>query len=611
MNGLPRLIDRSIETDVLVVGGGGAGAAAAVAAARAGRRVLLVVKGQLGKSGSTFLSSAAVAMDGESARRMGQRRADPSLTPDRWFEQIVRCGYFLSEQPLARLFVEQAAGRVAELLDWGRGAGQPFLFGAGGSWITSGRAIGSALRYGVSRTPGIERLEDVMVCDLVCDGDRVSGAVAVDIYSGELIAIRSRAVVLATGGFQPFSFKCTGGDTTGDGIAMALRAGAAIADMEFFLFAPGVLLSPRVHRGSVLPLFLYGTGQIRPDILTADGTDLMAALSPEVRRLAQDRTWFKLVHALVWSEALAEGSATPGGGVYFDFRRYSALRYHLGMQLVFRFFRRIYGNRFRYQSRNVRDLFEQIRRRGRWEVGLCAEYSLGGVVVDTAMATSLAGLFAAGEATSGTFGANRTSRALTEMLVQGTVAGTSAADFAQRAGAPPVAKDRIEAACRSLLSFFDRPAASAGGAALQEAETLADVALGVRRCRSTLAATLEKVTQLRTERLQQCGAASRRRQYSLEWLQFLQLENQLLCLEAATRAALERTESRGQHLRLDCPQVDNAGWLRRIHLVYRNRQITLAAKPPVCDRLLPPHRNFPGVVDYALECRRHESRSRR
>jgi succinate dehydrogenase / fumarate reductase flavoprotein subunit len=611
MSSLPNAIDRSIDTDVLVVGGGGAGAAAAVAAARAGRRVLITVKGQLGKSGSTFLSSAAVAMDGQSARRMGQRRADPWLTKDRWFEQIVRGGFFLSEQPLVRLYVEQAAKRVAELLNWGRRIGQPFLFGAGGSWITTGRAIGLALRYGVKQTPGIERLEDVMVCELVCDGDRVCGAVGIDIYSGELIFIRSRAVVLATGGFQPFSFKCAGGDTTGDGIAMAFRAGAAIADMEFFLFAPGVLLSPRAHRGSILPMFLYGTGQIRPDILAADGTDLMGALSPEIRRLAEDRTWFKLVHAVVWSEALAGGNAASGGGVFFDFRRYSALRYHLGMQLVFLFFKRLYGHRFRYQSRSVRDLFERIRRRGRWEVGLCAEYSLGGVVVEPTMATSVGGLYAAGEVTSGTFGATRTTRALTEMLVQGAAAGKSAADFAGRADRPPCEKDRIEAVCRNMLAFFDRPANSACGAVLQEAETIADAALGVRRSGAALSAGLEKARQLRSERLPQLGAASRRRQYNLEWMQFLQLKNQLLCLEASMRAALARSESRGQHLRLDCPKVDNARWLRRLHLVCRNRQMVMEAKPPVLDRLSPPERDFPGVVDYALDCRRRESRSRR
>jgi succinate dehydrogenase / fumarate reductase flavoprotein subunit len=550
-------------------------------------------------------------MDGESAWKMGQHRADPSLTPDRWFEHIVRCGYFLSEQPLVRLFVEQAAAQVAELLDWGRSAGQPFLFGAGGSWITTGRAIGGALRYGVKKTPGIERLEDVMICDLLCAGNRVCGAVGIDIYTGELILIRSRAVVLATGGFQPFSFKCTGGDTTGDGIAMAFRAGAAVADMEFFLFAPGVLLSPRVHRGSILPLFLYGTGQIRPDIVAADGTDLMAALSPEVRRLAEDRTWFKLVHAVLWSEALADGNATPGGGVYFDFRQYSALRYYLRMQLVFHFFRRLYGHRFQYQARNVRDLFERIRRRGRWEVGLCGEYSLGGVVVDPTMATSVPGLYAAGEATSGTFGATRTSRALTEMLVQGAAAGKSSADFAARADRLHPDRDGIEAVCRNVLSFFDRPAQSACGAVMQESEAVADDALGVRRSPESLSAALEKVIRLRAERIPRLGAASRSRTYNLEWIQFLQLKNQLLCLEASIRAALERSESRGQHVRIDCPQVDNARWLRRIHLVYRNRQMELAAKPPVLDRLPPPRRNFSDVVDYALDCRRRDHRSRR
>ncbi len=603
---LPNAIDRFIETDVLVIGGGGAGVAAAIAAARAGRRVLVAVKARLGKSGNTLLSSATVAMDGRSARKMGQRRADPTLTPDRWFEQIVRHGFFLSEQPLVRLFVEQAPVRVAELLAWARRAGQPFVFGAGGSWITTGKAISRCLRQGIMETGGIERLEDVMVCELIRRGDRVVGALALDLYTGELVCIRFRAAVLATGGFQPFTFKCTGAENTGDGIAAAYRAGAAIADMEFFLFAPGVMMSPRLHRGSILPMFLYATGQIRPDILTAGGIDLMAGLSPDLRRLSRDRSWFKLVHSVIWAEALAGGDVSPAGGVYFDFRRYSVLRYHFGLQVVFHVFRRLYGHRYRYQGRNVSDLFDQIRRRGRWEVGLCAEYSLGGLLVDETMATSLEGLFAAGEVTSGTFGANRTTRALTEMLVQGAVAGQSAAAFAQDAddAAPPA--DRLEEACQKVLAPLNRSGAPVCGQELLAAEAIADAALGIRRTPTALDEALKKTVRLRNEGLLQTAVSSRRRAYNLQWIQALEAENRLLCQEASIRSALARAESRGQHLRTDALGVDNERFLHRIHIFDRDGAMTLAERPPRSDWIPPESRNFKGVLAYARDCQRKE-----
>ncbi|MCF8080258.1 MAG: FAD-binding protein [Desulfobacterales bacterium] len=607
MREIPKEIDRAVSTDVLVIGGGGAGAGAAMAAARRGSRVLVAAKGRLGRSGSTPLSSAVVAMDGESARKMGQRRADPSLTPDRWFEQIVGHGFFLSEQPLAQLYVEQAPARVAELLGWGRRAGQPFFFGAGGSWITTGRAIGRSLCQGMRESPPIDLLEDVMICELICSRGRISGALGIDIYSGELVYVACRAVVIATGGFHPFSFKCTAGDNTGDGIAMAFRAGAAVADMEFLLFCPGAILSPRAHRGSILPMFLYGTGQIRPEIVDAQGSDLIAPLPAEVRRLARDPAWFKLVHALIWSETLAAGRGTSAGGLFFDFRRYSSWRYFKGLLLTFMVFKKFYGRRFHYQHRSVRDLFDSIRRRGRWEVGLCCEYSLGGVVVDAGMQTAAAGVFAAGEAASGTFGATRTSRALTEMLVQGFVAGESAAAWSKGVDAPAPAAERIEQACRKVLAPLTRSGGTSPGPVLETIEAIADAALGVRRSAGALEKGLARAAALRREILPRLAVQSPNRRYNLEWIQALQLENQLFCLEAALRAALRRSESRGQHIRSDFPQVDNGRWLRRLHFENRGGKPALRPRQPSFCCLSPPQRDFPGVLDYALDRRRQET----
>jgi succinate dehydrogenase / fumarate reductase flavoprotein subunit len=144
-----------------------------------------------------------------------------------------------------------------------------------------------------------------------------------------------------------------------------------------------------------------------------------------------------------------------------------------------------------------------------------------------------------------------------------------------------------------------------------EAEKTADACLGVRRSFSDLSAGLRTATGLIEEHLPRLEVSFPGRRYNLEWMQALQLENRLVCLEASIRSALERSESRGQHLRIDHPGVDNTRGLCRHHLIRRNGTLALEKKPPGFDHLSPPPENFAGVIEYALFCRRHEQKGNR
>lgn len=601
---LEKMVGRVLETDVLVIGGGGAGATAAVAAARAGVKVTMAIKGALGRSGNTIMSAAVFGADGESAFDCGERKADRSFTRELLFEKIVKHGYYLSEQDLVQQYVEGAAPRLHELLGWGKRAKQRFMFVPPGSWATSGKAVGLACRQGVRETPGIEVIEDVIICDLLVNENKVVGALGVDVYAGELLAFKAKAVVLSSGGYQPFSFKCTHGDMTGDGIAMAYRSGAELADMEFLLFLPGVLLAPQMHRGSIFPFVLSAAGLFAPAVVNGTGESITDRIPHDLMKMAQSSEWVKLIYTYYWGKEIAGGKGTPNGGVYFDFSRLSRARYLKGALKTALLLRFWYGKNWRYQGEEMSDLMEMARRGVPWEVGLSNQYSLGGVIVDAAMRTGLPGLFAAGEVTSGVFGANRLARALTEMLVQGYQAGKSAAELALQIGGVEIDVDHLAAIKERILRPFSGRGGSSPLAIRARLEATADAGFGFLREASGLEATLKEVERIRNEELPQATLRSGGRVYNYEWIEAIQLENLITCAEAGVRSALMRRESRGFHLRSDYHEVDHDIWLKRIVVRHHNGTMLLGTRSPVFTSIPPPTGRHESVMHYAVECER-------
>ncbi len=593
-------ISKIIETDVLVVGGSGAGTMASVTAAKKGVKVVLAVKGKLGKSGNAIMAGGSYAMDGESAYyKYGIKEANPQLTKEVLFEEIVKQSFYLSDQNMVEQFVEECGPCCHELNQWAERAHQKMVFFPPSGWMTSGKSVATACKQGVIETPGIEVLEDFMITDILTHEGQVAGAVGIDIYSGDIILIKAKAVVLATGGYQPYSFKCTVSDMTGDGMAMAYRAGAKLADMEFLLFIPGVALAPLIYKGSIFP-FMFSMAGVAPDIRNNNGDSIWKTMPEQVIQVAKGSEMAKLIHTYYWGKQIANGKGTPHGGVYFDF---SQVPFDLYQQVIEKFTPMLnlwYRDGF-YQGNNLEIFHQQVKERKPWEVGLGCEYSMGGITVDEKMRTGIPGLYAGGETTSGVFGAMRVADGLTEMLVQGRQAGSSAAEFASQMESLKSETTNLDETIEKLLAPFEKKQGISPLKVHQHIEAAADAGFNFCRNEQGLSKALTEIERIRDQELPQMSTGSQNRAYNYEWIEAIQVRNLITCVEAGIRAALLRKESRGTHIREDYPQVDHDQWLVRI-LSRRgqNGNMELSIRKPVVTKLQLPQGKVKDIPDYVL-----------
>ncbi|MFQ6112424.1 MAG: FAD-dependent oxidoreductase, partial [Nitrospinota bacterium] len=302
-------VDRELKADLLIVGGGGAGLRAAIEAARAGARVILVSKGPLCRSGATVTASFSI-----------QAAFDPRDSSRLHFEDTVRVGRGLAEEPLVKALAEDAPERLLELSEMDT----PFERLEGGrfrqvqlagqslprSLVISRCAYGLmvALARELARYREVEVWEDAMAVSLLSGGSRVSGALVFDIRTGELALIRAGATLLATGGYMAlWSFNDAPPDLTGEGQVLALRAGAELIDLEMMQFYPTVICHPPGARGH---LFSYDRAR-HPEML---GGRILNGLG---ETFFEGRPTRDELLRLILKE-VAEGRGSPHGGVFID-----------------------------------------------------------------------------------------------------------------------------------------------------------------------------------------------------------------------------------------------------------------------------------------------------
>ncbi|MBN1574835.1 MAG: FAD-binding protein [Deltaproteobacteria bacterium] len=606
-----KIYDREIETDVLAVGGGGAGITAAISAFRLLKgkgKVTIATKGPPGRSGNTFIAAAGISMDGESAKAYGYD-ADESFTKQVWFEEIVRQGFHLSDQRIVVRFVETAALRVKELLDWGGRAGEYFHFVRPACFFTSGKAVGSALRQGLKEHPGIEIVEDVIITDILTGNGGCAGAIGIDVYSGEVILFKAKTVILGTGGFQPFSFKCTASDMTGDGIGIALRAGLPVADMEFPLCIPGVCITPAAMRGSIFT-GIYSMvsetipGMVPPAIVNGSGEPFLDKAPRALVEIAKTTGWIKLIYAYYWGREIAEGRGGPGGGVYFSFKDANIDDFKKGFETLSGMLSLWYKTPMTYQGEDISIFKDEVVGGRDWEVGLGHEYSNGGIVVDENGATALPGLYAAGEASCGCFGAYRGNRALVEMIVQGHAAGEHAAAYVRGVGEAKVDDNEIEKHVGRITKYIDRKRGVSPSSARKALESTADGGFGFMRHGEGISRAMAEVEEIKGEMLPEMATRSKSRVYNLGWIEAMAVENLALCLEAGLRAAEMRRESRGTHIRRDFPKVDNDNFLVRIFHLLKDGKLIQSFEKPTTTKIEPLKGSVENVMEYILSCRK-------
>ena len=581
------------EYDVIVIGAGGAGLRAAIEAREAGLRTAIICKSLFGKAHT-------VMAEGGIAASMGNVN-----DKDNWqvhFRDTMRGGKFLNNPRMAELHAKEAPQRVWELETYGA------LFDRTADGRISQRNFGGheyprlahvgdrtglelirtlqqkivSLQQEDQRETGdyesrLKVFSELTVTDILKDhSGAVAGAFGYWRESGRFVLFEAPAVVLATGGIGK-SFKVTSNswEYTGDGHALALRAGAALINMEFIQFHPTGMVWPPSVKGILVTESVRGDGGV---LRNSDGKRFMFDYVPDVFRSQYADTeeeadrWYqdpdnnKRPPELLPRDEVArainsevkEGRGTPHGGVFLD----------VSSRLPAEEIRRRLPSMY-HQFKELADVDITAEP---MEVGPTCHYVMGGVEVDAdTAATSVPGLYAAGEVAGGMHGSNRLGgNSLSDLLVFGRRAGAGAADYVAALGdsRPVMVQGDVDRAARVALAPFRAEEAAENPYTLhQELQQRMNDLVGIIRREGEIEEALTMLDTL-DERARSVGVEGHR-QFNPGWHLALDLRNMLAVSRCVAMAALERTESRGGHTREDHPKMDPR-W-RGINLVCRLR----------------------------------------
>jgi succinate dehydrogenase / fumarate reductase, flavoprotein subunit len=557
--------------DVLIVGAGGAGLRAAIEAANAGVTVGLICKSLLGKAHTVMAEGGMAAAMGHNDDR------------DSWkvhFADTMRGGQYVNNWRMAELHAREAPDRVRELEAWGAlfdrtPDGRILQRNFGGHKYPRLAHVGDRTGLEMIRTlqdHGIHRGLDVhmefTVVALLLDGDRAAGAFGYERERGRFKIFRARSVVLATGGIgRSYRITSNSWEGTGDGHALAYRAGAELIDMEFVQFHPTGMIWPPSVQGILVTEGVRGEGGV---LRNNQGRRFMfddipepyrtqTADNPEegwrytqgdknARRPPELLTRDHVARCIV--REIKEGRGSPHGGVFLDI---SWIKEKL-------------PNAVEHIRKKLPSMYHQFKELAGiditaepMEVGPTTHYVMGGVRVDadTQMST-IPGLFAAGECAAGINGANRLGgNSLSDLLVFGKRAGEYAAAFAKENSQVSIDERQVASAQQEALAPFERGAAPENPFRIQQdLQGMMQDLVGIVRDESEMVQALSGLEMLKA-RAARAGVTGHR-EYNTGWHTALDLGHMLIVSESITRSAIERKESRGGHFRQDYPGKDAA-----------------------------------------------------
>jgi len=535
---------RTQVSNVLVIGSGAAGLRAAIAAHQAGSDVVVVGK-RSRKDAHTVLAAGGI--------NAALGTVDPEDSWQQHFADTLREGYFLSDPRVVEIMAREAPQAVQELAEWGApfarrpdGTLDQRFFGAH-RWrrtCYAGDYTGRAMQFTLADKVdelGIPVVEDQYITRLLVARDGSGhgtcfGAYGFDLQSGQRTVFQADAVVLAAGGHTRLWRRSSSrrDENTGDGMALALEAGCALADMELVQFHPTGMVVPEEWAGTLVTEAVRGEGG---HLKNRDGERFMARYDAERMELStRDRV------ALANYTEIAEGRGTEHGGVFLDIS-------HIGKDTILEKLPRMYRQ---FLESSMLDISRQPM-----EVAPTAHYSMGGVVVDPEThATEVEGLYAAGEVTAGLHGANRLGgNSLAETVIFGRRAGAAAAAHSEALAVQLRSRQVVRAAAEDLDETlregeeFARPVQRALRDTMWEH-------CGVVRTEDGLKQGLDRLAELR-ERARTVDV----RPTSEGWgdlAHALDLRASLLTAEASLLGAVERRETRGAHNRSDYPALDPA-----------------------------------------------------
>ncbi len=563
--------------DVVVIGAGGAGLRAAVEAREAGLRVAIICKSLFGKAHT-------VMAEGGVSASMGNVNSD-----DNWmvhFRDTMRGGKFLNHWRMAELHAKESPDRVWELEAWGAlfdrtkegkisqrnfgGHEYPRLAHVGDrtglELIRTMQQRIVALQQKDAKEHGraeshIKVFSELTITEILKEGGKVAGAYGYWRESGNEVLFAATAVVIATGGIGK-SFKVTSNswEGTGDGHALALKAGGQLVDMEFVQFHPTGMVWPPSVRGLLVTESVRGDGGV---LTNTDGIRFMFNYIPDVfkdkyadteeeaDRWYNDQTNNRRPPELLPRDEVARainsevkaGRGTAHGGVFLDVSK------RLPADVIKKKLPSMW-----HQFKELADVDITLTP---MEVGPTCHYVMGGVEVepDTAAAIGVLGLFAAGEVAGGMHGSNRLGgNSLSDLLVFGRRAGAGAAAYVKSNSPQPLTDSTLLGASDRLNAPFTRSGNENPYTIHQDLQETTNDLVGIIRTRTELESAIVKLAQLRSRAAKVKAAGGRT--FNPGFHLALDLDNMLLVSECIARAALQREESRGGHTRDDFPKMD-------------------------------------------------------
>jgi fumarate reductase (CoM/CoB) subunit A len=564
------------KTDVLIIGAAIAGIRAAIEAHDQGAQVTILNKGSFGRDGaSTWMAGYGFAA-----------ALYPPDSLETHIQDTLKAGKFLNNQEAVQTWLALTPQGANEMSKWGtrfekesKGRFKQIILPGHSyprSLITRMSALYPGPQYSRALTTQARRREikvvrDLFVTDLICQDGQVAGAAAIDLADGSFRIFQAKTTMLATGGFSAcFPLHTNGTGATGDGQAMALRAGAKLMDMEFQQFMPAAGLWPPSIQGSLTPygmlVSLYG------HYLNDQGERFMERYYPKTKDWATRQETARAI-----ANEVRVGLGSPHGGAFLTFK-------HQPRNIL-----------NRYLDVNENDPVVRKLRASKidlhydaFEVAPHAHYSQGGCWVNPKCETSLERLYAIGEVASGQDGADRlAANALAFCFSMGIVGGKGAALKAKSSDFLEIEEDHLAALEKEAYAPLNRQKGVQPKEIKNKIFELLKVHGSFYRNQQGLEQGIKEITAIRQNQLAGLSTANKDKKYNIEWVEALEIRNSVDIAEALFRSAEMRKESRGAHERSDYPDEDSS-WLKNIIIQKSGDQMELHTEPVRFSYMKPP-----------------------
>lgn len=523
--------------DVLVVGAGGAGCRAAIEASKHNLDVIMLSKELLGKAHTAMA---------EGGYNVSLGNVDPDDNPETHFKDTIVGGNYLNNQKLAQVLVDRAPQHIFDLEDMGavfdrtpEGKIAQRTFGKQ-SWrrtAYSSDRTGSEIMVTLTeaiRKTSVRVFDEVFATRLLVTDDKIAGVCAVDLKYGDYLVFRAKSVVMATGGAgRIFEVTSNAQLDVGDGYGMAYEAGCEMIDMEMIQFHPTGMVKPESARGRLVTEAVRGEGGI---LLNSEGERFMYRYYPAVMELAgRDQVARSIMTEVV------EGRGSPDGGVYLSIS-------HLPKSII----------EFRLESmiEQFEDAGVDIRNEP-MQVSPTAHHFMGGIRIDEEAATTIPGLFAAGECTGGVHGGNRLGgNALADTQVFGAISGESAAKYARKITHLGVNRDEIRKEFERLEAMMNRKDGVSPADARDELTQLMWKKVQIFRKEEDLQDAVKELHRIERDVVPKIKVDVPVKRFNPGWHQAIEFVHMVTTARMVAEAAVMRKGSRGAHYRVDADPND-------------------------------------------------------